>query len=154
MGRIGLIADTHNYLDPGVLQAFRGVEQILHAGDVGSRRILADLESIAPVTVVRGNTDCDPDWRETEVVEAAGLKLLLRHIVDPYALTRDLRGWLERVRPDIVLFGHTHRRCQLWVNAVCFLNPGSASRPRRGEPPGVALLEGNAEKFHVEFVNL
>ncbi|MCP5520863.1 MAG: metallophosphoesterase family protein [Verrucomicrobiales bacterium] len=154
MGRIGLISDTHNHLDPAVLKAFRGVDQILHAGDVGARHILAALESIAPVTVVSGNTDYDPDWRETEVAEAAGLKILLRHIVDPYALTRELRGWLDRVRPHIVLFGHTHQRCQAWVNNVLFLNPGSPSRPRMGEPPGVALLDGNAEKFHVEFVNL
>lgn len=154
MGRIGLIADTHNHLDPGVIQTFRGVEQILHAGDVGGRRILAELEVVAPVTVVSGNTDFDPDWRETEVVETAGLKILLRHIVDPYALTRDLRGWLERAKPDIVLFGHTHQRCRAWVNGVLFVNPGSPSRPRMGEPPGVALLEGNGDKFHVEFINL
>jgi putative phosphoesterase len=154
MGRIGLISDTHNFLHPAVLEAFRGVDQILHAGDVGSRRLLADLEKIAPVTVVSGNTDFEPDWRETEVVEPAGINILIRHIVDPYAPTRELRGWLDRVKPDIVLFGHTHQRYRARIDGVLFLNPGSPSRPRMQEPPGVALLEGNAEEFHVEFVNL
>ncbi|HVV72662.1 MAG TPA: metallophosphoesterase family protein, partial [Verrucomicrobiae bacterium] len=55
--RIGVISDTHNYLDPRVAEIFRGVEHILHGGDIGLPSILLELERIAPVTAVQGNTD-------------------------------------------------------------------------------------------------
>ena len=55
--RLGIISDTHNLLRPQVFDVFKGVDQILHAGDIGELDILAVLESIAPVSAVWGNTD-------------------------------------------------------------------------------------------------
>ena len=79
--KIGVISDTHNFLDPNP-KLFSGVEHILHGGDVGLPRIIMELEQIAPVTAVLGNTDSDTQLRETEVVELAGRKFLIHHIVD------------------------------------------------------------------------
>src|SRR4026208_1469617 len=76
---IGLISDTHDFLDPRVPSLFKGVEHILHAGDIGRMSILVALERIAPVTAVLGNTDAGLDVRETEVIELAGRKFLLHH---------------------------------------------------------------------------
>jgi putative phosphoesterase len=154
MSRLGLIADTHNYLDPAVPDAFAGVAHILHAGDIGRPALLHDLERLAPVTAVAGNTDGPFGWRETEVVEAGGLKCLLRHIVDPHALAPAFRERLKRVRPDVVVFGHTHRPFCERRDGVWFVNPGSASRPRGGHAPSVALLHVEQEGPRVEFVRL
>ena len=54
---IGLIADTHGYLDPRVPPALKGVQLILHAGDIGAEGVLVALARIAPVTAVAGNND-------------------------------------------------------------------------------------------------
>ncbi len=85
--KIGVISDTHNFLDPKVADLFAGVEHILHAGDVGNWPILSELETIAPVTAVYGNTDMGLPLKETEVVELAGWKFLVHHIVNPLAPT-------------------------------------------------------------------
>ncbi|TFG45856.1 MAG: metallophosphoesterase, partial [Gemmatimonadales bacterium] len=55
--RLGIISDTHGLLRPEVFEVFREVDHILHAGDIGPLDILTELEAIAPVTAVFGNTD-------------------------------------------------------------------------------------------------
>lgn len=57
--KIGLIADTHGLLRPQALAALQGVDHLIHAGDIGGPQILAELERIAPLSVVRGNNDSD-----------------------------------------------------------------------------------------------
>ena len=154
MSRFGLIADTHNYLSPAVLEHFVGVERILHAGDIGRPAIIEELEQVAPVTAVLGNTDSDPGWRETEVVEVGRLRCLIRHIVDPDARTRDWLARLAKIRPSVVLFGHTHRPFCERRDRILFLNPGSASRPRGGSPASVAILHVESGGPHVQYVTL
>ncbi|RME92548.1 MAG: metallophosphoesterase, partial [Verrucomicrobia bacterium] len=138
--RLGLIADTHGRLPPQVAAVFAGVDQILHAGDVGGLRVIAELERLAPVTVVQGNTDVYP-WPEEELVELDGLRLWMRHIVDPWAFDPALRRDLGRWRPDLVVFGHTHQPADLVREGVRFINPGSPTKPRGDSPPSVAVLE-------------
>ena len=81
--KIGVISDTHGWLDRQVPKLFAGVEHILHAGDIGSDAIVAELEAVAPVTAVLGNTDYSAAFRLTEVVALAGRKFLVHHIVKP-----------------------------------------------------------------------
>src|SRR5262245_61456345 len=107
--RIGVISDTHGYLDPRVPALFAGVEHILHAGDIGPNSILVALEQIAPVTAVLGNNDAGLDLRETECVSLTGKKILVHHIVDVHAPDESLRRRLEREQPDVVVFGHSHK---------------------------------------------
>src|SRR2546430_8623269 len=105
--KIGVISDTHNYLDPKVLKLFTGVQHILHAGDIGLPWLLLELEAIAPVTAVSGNTD-DPalEYKQIEVMTLAGRKFLLHHIINPHALTEEIQIETARERPDVVIFGH------------------------------------------------
>ena len=91
--KIGVISDTHNFLDPKIPGLFAGVSHILHAGDIGLPQILTELGSIAPVTAVGGNTD-DPAMRhdETRLVELTGRKFLIHHIVNPAAPAENFDG--------------------------------------------------------------
>jgi putative phosphoesterase len=79
---IGVISDTHGLLRPEAVKALEGVELIIHAGDIGDRRILRKLERLAPVHAVRGNTDRG-DWAahlpHTRVVEVGGVHLYVLH---------------------------------------------------------------------------
>src|SRR5438034_4370064 len=79
---IGLIADTHGYLDPRVPPALKGVDLILHAGDIGAEGVLAALKRIARVTAVAGNNDANLaqlDLPRRVDVELEGVKLHLVH---------------------------------------------------------------------------
>jgi predicted phosphodiesterase len=55
--RIGVIADTHGLFDPVVRRHFKSVDRIVHAGDIGNRSVIEQLEQLAPVTAISGNVD-------------------------------------------------------------------------------------------------
>jgi putative phosphoesterase len=152
--KIGVISDTHNFLDPKVTELFAGVEHILHAGDVGNFPILSELEAIAPVTAVSGNTDLGLPLQETEVIVLAGRKFLVHHIVHPFALTDKLKDRITRERPDVVVFGHTHRTFCETVGGVLYFNPGSAGKPKFGLGRSVAILHCDAKEIRPEFLPL
>lgn len=152
--RIGVISDTHGYLDPRLEQLFGGVEAIWHAGDVGRMGVLLELERIAPVTAVQGNNDWDLPLRETEVVEVGGLRFLLRHIVDPVRPGEAVLGAIWRGEIQGVIFGHTHRPYGNRHHGVLFLNPGYAGRPKFHQPRTVALLHVNGAGCEIEHLSL
>ena len=151
--KLGLISDTHGFLDSRLPQIFRGVDHILHAGDIGPDRLLAQLESIAPVTAVLGNTDSSNWIHLTETPTLGGQKFLIHHIVSPHSLTAELEAQIKRVLPHVVLFGHTHRRFEETINGVLFINPGYSGQPKQGAERSVAVL--HLEKtLRVEFISL
>ena len=155
MHRIAVISDTHNYVDPKLALLFAGVHHILHAGDVGQPRVILELEQIAPVTAVMGNTD-DPmfRFRLTEVVELAGRKFLLHHIVNPHAPAEPLQRCLTRERPAVVIFGHTHKPFCEMLDGLLFFNPGYAGKSRFGMERSVAILHCEAGSIRSEFLPL
>ena len=148
---IGVISDTHGYFDPQVPGFFAGVSHILHGGDVGPAKIIGQLEEIAPVTAVLGNTDSFLALREFEVVELCGLKFLVQHIVNPHRPDDALARRLDRVKPDVVVYGHTHVAYWGEVGATRFLNPGYAGRQRFQLQRSVALLRCDEGALAVEF---
>lgn len=150
MTRLGLISDTHGHLDPRIPELFQGVDHILHAGDIGPASLIAELEQIAPVTAVLGNNDWDERFRETEVVELAGCKFLIHHIVEPHRPGDTVKRLLARHRPAVVIFGHTHRPHDSMVDGVRFINPGYAGKPRFNQPRSVALLECGSGGLRLE----
>jgi putative phosphoesterase len=153
--KIAVLSDTHNYLDPRIPNLFAGVDHILHGGDIGRPAILMQLEQIAPVTAVGGNTD-DPGfhYRQTEVVTLARHKFLLRHIVDPHGLGSSLRARLTRERPDVVVFGHTHKPfCEI-LDGMLYFNPGYAGKPRFLAQRSVALLHCDGNEIRPEYLKL
>lgn len=153
--KIGVISDTHNFLDPQVFQFFEGVEHILHGGDIGQPHLLAELEQIAPVTAVSGNTD-EPAFRYplTKVITLAERKFLLHHIVDPRALTDSLRERIEAERPHAVVFGHTHKPFCETINGTLFFNPGYAGKQRFSLPRSVAILHCARKSLRSEYLPL
>jgi putative phosphoesterase len=155
MPRIGVISDTHNFLDPKIPELFEGVDHIIHGGDIGQPRLILQLEEIAPVTAVSGNTD-DPGfhYRQTEVVELAGRKFLIHHIVDPHAPEEALKRKLDRVQPAVVVFGHTHKPFSATIDSTLFFNPGYAGKSRFGMPRSVAILHCTAKEVRPEFLAL
>jgi putative phosphoesterase len=138
--RIGVISDTHGWLDPVVLELFAGADQILHAGDVGEFRVLDALAQLAPLTAVRGNVDRG-EWArklpEEASLELDGVRLLLGH--DEGALLR--RHSLLQEGISAIVSGHSHRPKMLWREGILHLNPGSAGRGRFGLPRSLAILE-------------
>jgi hypothetical protein len=152
--KIGVISDTHGWLDPRVLELFTGVSHILHAGDIGPDALITELQTIAPVTAVIGNTDTTATFRATEAVTLAGRKFLVHHIVDPYALKEELLVRIARERTDVVVFGHTHKAFCETSNGVLFFNPGSAGKPKFGRGRTAAILHCNKTEIRPEFLTL
>ena len=153
--KLGVISDTHNFLDPRVPNLLAGVEHILHAGDIGLPRLIWELEQIAPVTAVGGNTD-DPGfhYRLTETVELAGRKFLVHHVVNPHSLNDGLAARVARELPDAVVFGHTHKPfCEL-IGGTLYFNPGYAGKSRFGLERSVAILHCDGEGIRPEYLNL
>jgi len=119
--KIGVISDTHGLLRPEVAPALKGVDHILHLGDVGKISILRELEMIAPVTTIRGNIDCDGPCAklpETEVYLAEGHYIYMLH--DLKTLHLDPAAG----RFAAVLFGHTHQPNIYRKKGVLYFNPG------------------------------
>jgi putative phosphoesterase len=152
--KIGVISDTHNFLDPKIEKLFKGVDHILHAGDVGTAWITFQLAQIAPVTAVTGNTDEALPLKETEIIELSGRKFMVHHIVDPRELDTQLKKRITRERPDAVVFGHTHKRfCQI-LGGVLYLNPGYAGKQRTNVDRSIALLRWDEDGIRPEFMTL
>ena len=152
--KIGVISDTHGFLDPRVEKIFAGVEHILHAGDIGDAVIELELKFIAPVTVVQGNVDIGLPFKLTEVVTLAEKKFLLHHIVNPWAWSETVGQRIAKESPDVVVFGHTHKKFCETVKGVLFFNPGYAGKPKLGAERSVAILHGDKKGLRHEFIPL
>jgi putative phosphoesterase len=150
---IGVISDTHGLLRPEALTALRGSHRIIHAGDVGSPKILEQLTTIAPVTAVRGNIDKDAWARklpETEVFEIAGLSIYILHDLSKLDLRPQAAGFAA------VISGHSHVPKQETRDGVLYFNPGSAG-PRRFNLPvtlGRLVIASGGVRAEIERIGL
>lgn len=128
---IGVISDTHDLLRPEAILALEGVDVIVHAGDVCTPGVLAELEEIAPVHAVRGNNDRG-NWAlalpEAQTLELGGLTLHVRHELQRLELDPEAAGL------GMVVSGHSHRPKTAERSGVIYLDPGSAG-PRRASLP-------------------
>lgn len=142
--RLGVISDTHGLLRPEVFDAFAEVDHILHAGDIGSLELLAELEALAPVTAVYGNTD-EFDLRNrlprVARVELDGFDIVVTH-GDQFGSTTPEKLNAAFPEAQILVYGHTHRPLLTLVDVVVtVMNPGSAGPRRFKIPPSVGILE-------------
>jgi uncharacterized protein len=128
---IGVVSDTHGLLRPEAVERLHDVDQIIHAGDIGSAEIMAHLSALAPLTAVRGNNDRG-DWArdipETAVLHVGDVALYVLH--DIQAL--DLDPWAAQIA--VVISGHSHKPMIERRKRVLFMNPGSIG-PRRFKLP-------------------
>jgi putative phosphoesterase len=148
---IGVVSDTHGLLRPQAVEALRGSDRILHAGDVGAPEILEALKQIAPVIAIRGNVDTAP-WATTlpltEVLEVSGVSIYMLHDLAQL----DLKPQAARFR--VVVYGHSHKPKIEERNGVLYFNPGSAGPRRFSLPVSVGKLTVTAGQVNTELIEL
>jgi len=154
MIKLGVISDTHGHLDRRVLPFFQGADHIVHAGDIGLPWLLLELENIAPVTAVLGNNDAGLNYNETELLLLEKRKFLVHHIVDPRAPSDKIGRRIVRENPDVVIFGHTHKRFCEALNQTLYFNPGYAGKPRFDLDRSVAMLTCDDSGITAEYLEL
>ena len=151
--KIGVLSDTHDLLRPEVTDALQGCDDILHAGDISSQRVLDRLEQIAPVKVVRGNND--KEWAEHLPLfldfELGGLHIYMTH--KKKDLPADLAAY------DLVICGHTHQYAEVWRESAgghrtLLLNPGSCGPRRLIQPITMAILRIDPDGWVVKQVQI
>ena len=150
---IGVVSDTHGLLRPEALRRLRGVDRIVHAGDVGTPEVLRALEAIAPVTAVRGNNDRGAWARalpETTTLTIEDARLYVLHDVKTLAV--DPRA----AALAAVIAGHSHKPSALERDGVLFLNPGSIGPRRFTLPIAMALLtvRGAAVRARIVYLDV
>lgn len=154
--RIGVVSDTHDRVPGSLYEALAGVDEILHAGDIATEDALVEIEAIAPVTAVYGN--CDEQklaGRLTPelLLEREGIKIALLHghrqgkgrvddFVEKYGV----------IRPDLVIFGHTHEPLDREWDRIRYFNPGTAGGVGGDATCGILTVRDGA--FEVEHVSL
>lgn len=168
--RIGLLSDTHvpdaiSVIPGEVLEAFKGVDLILHAGDIYDRSVLDKLEQVAPVLAARGDDDYLCDFndkrvREKHVLEVEGMTLWLIHDRSYYLMgslwkNRMPGGQNEDAIPDVIIFGHEHRALVNRNDDILFINPGSPTflNYRRGLGT-IGILEINSSLADIKILQI
>ena len=148
---IGLISDTHGLLRPEAVEALRGCDAILHAGDIGDPGILTALARLAPVTAVRGNVDRG-DWASavptTEVLQHGAVLIYLLHNIAELDLDPAAAGF------QAVVSGHSHQPGFHATGGVLYINPGSAGPRRFSLPIALGRLHVEGDAVTAELVEL
>ena len=151
---VGLISDTHGLVRADVHRALAGVELILHAGDVGGDEVLDELELIAPVIAVHGNTDPPGNARLSESIEISIGEVSI-HVSHGHELGSPAPGkLLERYSADVIVYGHTHEQLVTRAEGRLVVNPGAAGPRRFKIEPSVARLTIANGRADVEFITL
>ena len=165
--RIGLVSDTHipearKELYSAVIDVFKGVDMILHGGDIAVERVLDDFEQSAPILAAEGNHDRyleDPRIKKYHIIELEGFTIGLTHQLEPFDWELDqlVSYWLGGNKTDIIIFGDTHYEKIVQRDGVWLVNPGSAMYPhnqstRLGHVGFMDLERGKEPQF--EIVNL
>lgn len=148
---MGVISDTHGLLRPEAIEALKGSDLIVHAGDVGSADILTQLRGIAPTFAVRGNVDSGA-WANslpmTEIVEVGQLNLYVLHDLATLDLNPRAAGFAA------VIYGHSHRPDAQTRGGVLYLNPGSIGPRRFTLPIAMARLRVVGEQLSHDMIEL
>ena len=149
--KIGVISDTHGLVRKSVLKSFKGVDLIVHAGDVGEPKVLDTLQTVAMVHPVRGNVD-GGKWTNnlplTEVVEVGQVYLYVLHDLGSLELDPAAAGF------NAVISGHSHIPKIKKVDDILYLNPGSAGPKRFDYPISIAFLYIKGTSIETEIVEL
>jgi putative phosphoesterase len=151
---VGLISDTHGLVRADVHRALAGVELILHAGDVGGDEVLDELELIAPVIAVHGNTDRPDDARLSGAIDLSIGEVRI-HVSHGHELGSPKPDeLLERYAADVIVYGHTHQQLVVRAAGRLVVNPGAAGPRRFNIEPSVARLTIANGAADVEVVTL
>jgi putative phosphoesterase len=147
----GLISDTHGLVRPQAIEALRGVDMILHAGDIGNPQVLEALNNIAPVIAVRGNND-KGKWAESlrlrEAVKFGAASVYMLHDLKEIDINPSSAGF------RVVVSGHSHKPSVAKREGILYVNPGSAGPRRFSLPITVAHLRVAGEEVTAQLINL
>ena len=150
-GFVGVISDTHGLVRPEAVEALKGSELIIHAGDVGGPEVLEELERLAPVVAVRGNNDRGA-WAEAlaeyEAIEVNKTFVYVLHDLKELDIAPAAAGF------RVVVSGHSHNPLIEERRGVLYLNPGSAGPRRFKLPVTVARLKLDGGAASAEIINL
>ena len=150
---VGLISDTHGLLRAEALAALSDVEMILHAGDVGSFAVLRELQAIAPVHAVVGNTDDSILGLPPQVhLTLDGLTIHMSHGHEAGSPTPD--NLVQRYTADVIIYGHTHKPLITTRGKTLIVNPGAAGARRFRLQPSVGLLHIDNGVASAEIIEL
>lgn len=153
--KLGVISDTHGLFDEAIPSIFKGVDAIIHAGDIGSIEVVERLEQIANVFAVEGNNDSFGVYPEERIEEWGDYLMLIRHIFgELHQLRKAERKIIEELKPDFVVFGHSHRPYCETVGQTTLFNPGSAGPRRFSLPRTVGLLTLRRNRSKGEIISL
>lgn len=135
MTKIGLISDTHSFLDPKVFHYFSECDEIWHAGDIGSIGVADELEAFKPLRAVYGNidgTDLRARYPENLRFSCEGLKIWITHIGGyPPRYNHTVKPLITKDPPDIFICGHSHILKIMTdpkLNKMLYINPGAAGK--------------------------
>ena len=158
---IGLISDTHipdraRIIPQNVLDAFKDVDLIVHAGDLTIQAVIDELEEIAPVMAIQGNMDrvAGLELPKARTFDVEGVQIGVAHgEVYPRADTQQLLYLAKQLEVDILVTGHSHQPKIEQVEDVLLLNLGSPIVPRLADRT-VMLLEVNDKNVDVEIIKI
>ena len=134
MTRIGLLSDTHSYLDPKIFTYFSHCDEIWHAGDIGSVEIIDQLSQFKKTRMVFGNIDnhvIRSSINETEIFQLDNQKILITHITGKFgSYNSTTKLLIENEMPQILVCGHSHLLKVAFdkKNNLLYLNPGACGR--------------------------
>ena len=151
MTTIAVLSDTHGLLRPEITTAIKGVDHIIHAGDLGKIEILDELQRIAPVSIIRGNIDREGEaanFPHNTVLEIAGQQLYILHDIADLNLDCRAAGFAA------VIYGHSHQPEIKYKDNVLYLNPGSIGPRRFDLPLSYAMLRITRKDLIPELIEI
>lgn len=135
MAKIGLLSDTHSYLDSHVFEYFKNCDEIWHAGDIGDPAVLDQLESFKPTRAVYGNIDNQQIRKrcpEKLIFTLEGLNIYMIHIGGtPPNYAKGVKPDLLAQQPGLFICGHSHILKVIAdpkLNNMLYMNPGAAGK--------------------------
>ncbi|MEN0048097.1 MAG: metallophosphoesterase family protein [Bacteroidota bacterium] len=158
MKRIGLLSDTHSHLDPSIFEYFEECDEIWHAGDIGERNLVKQLQDFRPFKAVYGNIDGKEirwDFPENLIFEEEGVKVLITHIGGyPGRYNARVRNIIQEEQPKLYICGHSHILKIQYdkKNQLLHINPGAAGNHGFHKMKTIvrfSLEEGNIKEVEV-----
>ncbi|MGJ7031874.1 metallophosphoesterase family protein [Niabella hirudinis] len=134
MQRIGLLSDTHGYLDEAVFRHFNECDELWHAGDFGNAAVVEQLKSFKPLRGVYGNIDGQEirgSFPETLIFPCEDINVMIRHIGGyPPKYNKETKPLLLKERPQLFISGHSHILKVMYDDQLqCLhINPGAAGK--------------------------
>ncbi len=155
--KIGIISDTHGQFDKRLKILFKDVNHIICAGDIGGIDIIKQLSEIAPTFAVYGNTDIELKNILPEYLfyKTDGIKIFVSHIIEKnHPNWTELSKLIYSLKPDLVVYGHTHNYVASRSNNIIFVNPGSAGAKRYPSIRTCGLIEKTENSLLVQIYDL